>query len=375
MQRSILKNIIKKSKEFSVNSENSFDQFKKTFPIEVGSNYRLEAAWKAYGAPKDFKEAIWLGMVQPVEENKFKLPSIGYNTDTDEYEYLNTGKENETVAKDIRVWDNDVIPFVKELKYGGYIRKFNEEKNCWTYTKEVNSYKKGGKTKDYKEWVKDVDPEFINNDYDLEKAYKELPIEELDAWKYSKGKMHLSGKYKKETHPTYSDKDYGWIGSDKIGWTFYVSPRQQALRSFDWYKQYWDKNEPNSILNYNGQLYESPTTTQVLKQGGQMNLIPEGALHAHKNHMELAKEGEVTSKGIPVVDNGGNQQAEIERNEIILNLSTTEKIEHYYKQYIQEENEAKKDEIAIKCGQMLTKSIIEDTDDKTGLIEEIASKN
>jgi hypothetical protein len=37
-----------------------------------------------------------------------------------------------------------------------------------------------------------------------------------------------------------------------------------------------------------------------------MNLIPEGALHAHKNHMELAKEGEITPKGIPVVDNDGN---------------------------------------------------------------------
>jgi hypothetical protein len=32
-----------------------------------------------------------------------------------------------------------------------------------------------------------------------------------------------------------------------------------------------------------------------------MNLIPEGALHARKNNMELAKEGGVTSKGIPVV--------------------------------------------------------------------------
>jgi hypothetical protein len=45
---------------------------------------------------------------------------------------------------------------------------------------------------------------------------------------------------------------------------------------------------------------------QAFKQGGQMNLIHEGALHAHKNHMELAKEGEITPKGIPVVDNDGN---------------------------------------------------------------------
>jgi len=74
-------------------------------------------------------------LIQPIDEETYKLPSIGYNEDTDEYEYLNKGEDNETVAKDIRVWDNDVIPFVKELKHGGYIRKFNKEKDCWIYTK------------------------------------------------------------------------------------------------------------------------------------------------------------------------------------------------------------------------------------------------
>lgn len=375
MQRSRLKNIVNKSKEISRSVGDSFDQFKKTLPKEIDSNYRLKAAWKAYGSPKNYKEAIWFGMIQPTGENDYKLPSIGYNEETNEYEYLNSGKDNELVAKDIRVWDNDVIPFVQELKQGGFIRTFNEEKNCWIYSKnkeEINLFKKGGKAKSYKEWVKDIDFE-LDDDYDLETAYNELPIEQLDAWKYSKGETHLDGKYKKENHPTYSDDGYGWIGSDKIGWTFYVSPRQQNLRSFDWYKQYWDKKEPKSTLNYNGQIYKA--SPQVFKSGGQMNLIPEGALHAHKNHMELAKEGEVTSKGVPVVDNTGTQQAEIERNEIILNLSTTEKIEKYYKEYNEEESQSKKDEIAIKCGQMLAKSIIEDTDDKTGLIEEVVNKN
>jgi hypothetical protein len=36
-----------------------------------------------------------------------------------------------------------------------------------------------------------------------------------------------------------------------------------------------------------------------------MNVIPEGSLHAHLNHMELAKEGEITKKGVPVIDNDG----------------------------------------------------------------------
>ena len=139
MQRGRLKNIVNKSKGFSKSIGEPFDEFKKSLPkeLEIGENYRLEAAWKAYGSPRNYEEALWDGLIQPIGENTYKLPSIGYNEETEEYEYLNKGRENETVAKDIRVWDNDVIPFVKELKHGGYIRTFNEEKDCWTYSKNI----------------------------------------------------------------------------------------------------------------------------------------------------------------------------------------------------------------------------------------------
>ena len=43
---------------------------------------------------------------------------------------------------------------------------------------------------------------------------------------------------------------------------------------------------------------------EYLKNGGQVSVIPEGALHARKNNMEGAGE-DFTSKGIPVVDNKG----------------------------------------------------------------------
>ena len=263
MQRSRLKNIINKSKEISNKSVGDpFDDFKKSLPKEVDDSYRLKEAWKAYGSPKDFKEAIWYGMICPVGENDYKFPSIGYNEETDEYEYLNSGKENDLVAKDIRVWDNDVIPLVKELKLGGYVRLFNEEKNCWTYTK--NSQKR----------------------------------EE----------------------------------SNQNG-------EQQVIEEF--------------------------------KNGGQMSVIPEGALHARKNNMELAKEGGVTSKGVPVVDNNGEQQAEIERNEIIFRKEITDKMEELYKKYNSSESSSEKDEIAIKMGKILTCEITKNTDDKTGLIQEV----
>jgi hypothetical protein len=76
MKRSQLKNIINKANEKPIGA---FEQFKKSLPIEVDDNYRLESAWKAYGSPKDYKEAIWQGLIQPIYENTYKLPSIGYN--------------------------------------------------------------------------------------------------------------------------------------------------------------------------------------------------------------------------------------------------------------------------------------------------------
>lgn len=266
MQRSRLKNIINKSKELSKPIGEPFDNFKNSLPKElvIGDNYRLKAAWKAYGSPKDYKEALWEGMIQPIDKNTYKLPSIGYNEETDEYEYLNKGKENDTIAKDIRVWDNDVIPFVKELKLGGYIRIFNEEKDCWTYSKN----------------------------------------------------------YKKETP----------VGQE-------TSSTQEEIEAF--------------------------------KQGGQMSVIPEGALHAHKNHMEGAGE-DFTAKGVPVVDNNGEQQAEIEREEIIFSKKITDKMEELYKKFKSDEtSQSKKDEIAIEMGKIITCEIMNNTEDKTGLIDKV----
>ena len=55
-----------------------------------------------------------------------------------------------------------------------------------------------------------------------------------------------------------------------------------------------------------------------------MNVIPEGSLHARLHHMDNADN--LTKKGVPVVDNEGNQQAEIEKEEIIFIKEVTEKL-------------------------------------------------
>ena len=307
MQRSRLKNIANKSKEMMKPVVGEFEQFKNSLPIEIDDNYRLEAAWKAYGKPKNYQEALWEGLVQPLDDKTFKMPSIGYNEETEEYEYLNKGKENETVNKDIRVWDNDVIPFVKELKQGGYIRIYNDEKDCWTY-------KKGGKIK----------------------------VQMADG----SGTIEID----------YPDKD------------------QKAGR-----KPVGEKNGKKLYLNGEGKAgyadpQEGPEQTRWMKEGGQMNVIPEGALHARKNNMEGAGE-DFTHKGIPVIDNDGEQQAEIERNEVIFNKDLTDFIESNYKKFKSEETKnSEKDEIAIKVGKRLVKELLTNTDDRTGLISEVEQK-
>lgn len=104
---------------------------------------------------------------------------------------------------------------------------------------------------------------------------------------------------------------------------------------------------------------------QEFKEGGKMNVIPEGALHARLHHMENA-EG-LTKKGIPVVSiaEGGEleQQAEIELNEIIFNLDVTTELE----KLMQDGS----DNAAIEAGKLLVKEIFENTDDRTGLIKNL----
>ena len=405
MKRSRLKSIINKSKEILNNKQvigEPFDEFKKTLPkeLQIGDDYRLEAAWKAYGSPKDYKSALWEGMIQPINENEFKLPSIGYNEETDEYEYLNKGRENDTVAKDIRVWDNDIIPFVQELKHGGYVRTFNEAKDCWTYTKNsqkenalgennssvsqetggelIDSFQKGGKPKRNIEqlitYANNQKPPFIqrilNNDE------RSIPLIMEDGKKHHGTHLLSYGERDGKTYvfPEIQDFDGDLI---RLNWPanldtaiergdfLEMDPEEAELFTKE-YKKFYPNYKPFKMEN-GGEL-------NYFKQGGQMNVIPEGALHARKNNMEGAGE-DFTAKGIPVVDNKGEQQAEIEKNEVIFNKDLTDFIENNLKKFNSEEtSNSEKDEIAIKVGKRLVKELLTNTDDRTGLISEVEQK-
>jgi len=60
---------------------------------------------------------------------------------------------------------------------------------------------------------------------------------------------------------------------------------------------------------------------------------------------------------------------------LILNKENTDKFEDLYKRFYSENiSEKEKDELAIKAGKRLAKELIENTDDRVGLIEKEASK-
>lgn len=108
---------------------------------------------------------------------------------------------------------------------------------------------------------------------------------------------------------------------------------------------------------------EEPQDVEIYKSGGAFNVIPEGALHKNKHHLESvdSKFEDVTSKGIPVISEseGGDitQHAEVEKEEIIFRLEVTKKLEELAKENT--------DDAALEAGKLLVKEILYNTIDKT----------
>lgn len=139
---------------------------------------------------------------------------------------------------------------------------------------------------------------------------------------------------------------------------FMKSANHSSLKKeLEWYdsdkaKDFREKYELVKTLPYYKYIRRK---TISFKEGGSFNIIPEGALHARLHHMEDADN--LTKKGIPVVDNNGEQQAEIERNELILRLSVTK--------YLEELAKEGTDKAAIEAGKLLVNEILYNTVDNT----------
>lgn len=212
---------------------------------------------------------------------------------------------------------------------------FDSYKSIKEYTKRIKSAKQGSKL--IKEEPK-VEESII--DKELERYYDD-PL------------FSTKSKYNDDFHQGGS-----WSEDGK---TF--TPSKFSLFNFtqEQIAEALSKEFPEASLNITDEV-------RAFKEGGKvnskdMNVIPEGALHARLNHMDNK---DFTKKGIPVVAKDGDkleQTAEIERNEIIFNLSVTNKLEELMK-----DGSAK---AALEAGKLLVEEILHNTIDNTGLIKEV----
>lgn len=213
----------------------------------------------------------------------------------------------------------------------------------------------------FESWVSTVPKDRMSENYDLKKAYEVLPFQMLENWRTSSvedleaGKNHLRSIYE------LPNGDYEFL---KLG-TEEVNP-EVHFETDTYYDGTNGLKETHDLLfDKDSNRYYYKKRTQKFKEGGKMNVIPEGALHARLHHMDM--EG-ITKKGIPVItkEEGGEivQHAEIERDEIIFTKEVTEKLEELYKKGT--------DEAAIEAGKILAREIMENTQDNTGLMQTIS---
>lgn len=234
-------------------------------------------------------------------------------------------------------------PIIQEFKDGGSV-EFQEP-----------SFQIGGKLS-FIDWYNGLKEKgVVDNFYDYRLAYDTFTDEELMNHYNDPKTYHLRSVGKENEK---GEQPFLKLGTRK--------QNKELEGEFNWQKKpdgiefmkthkvifrdgrYWyiPKKEKGGKLDK-----EEPLTSQK-------NVIPEGALHARKHHMENADN--LTKKGIPVVTNEGEQQAEIELNEIIFSLEVTKKLEELCANG--------SDEAAIEAGKLLVKEILFNTDDRTGLI-------
>ena len=223
----------------------------------------------------------------------------------------------------------------------------------------------------FEEWFNSIPEHFRAPGYDYKKAYEVFDWEELRKHAEDPDKNHL-----RSASPIADEEGkYPFL---KLG---LLEENPELQGEFDWYNSEDGKEHKSKFdIKYIGDRYYY--VPKKFKEGGktqeldvpeteettQKNVIPEGALHKNKHHMEHA-EG-LTKKGIPVIDEDGEQQAEIEHSEIIFTLEVTKKLEEYYDIFYSDDSTNKeKEQAALEAGKLLVFQILENTEDRTGLID------
>ena len=326
------KSILSKFKDQQVNhlqEGGEFEYYLSTLPENQrdSTNYRVKDYWIFNGKPKDFKEACAKNMFT-LEDDGWHARSIAENPETGEIEFMKSAT-HPTVYMETDWYEKGLV--------------YNRDKNGNITTIQLKPGVEG-----YEDWL-----DFTNN-YELIKSepyYKYVKKKNTSSYKEG-------GKFTEETtieltveettieliEPIQEFKEGGTIES-KEETTIELTVDETTIELVEETEE------------------ESTDEIPEFKEGGSVNVIPEGALHARKHHMEM--DG-ITKKGIPVVDNDGTQQAEIENSELIIRLEVTKKLEELQKKfYDYESSQKEKDEYALEAGKLLVNEILYNTIDNT----------
>lgn len=272
-------------------------------------------------------------------------------------------------------------------KIGGIINQSinvdtKEIEDTWVPTITLcESFENGGKTEEknldditFETWYNSI-PENKKDttNYNLRRAFELAPQKELIDF-INNPDSHLRTFYynsegigefmKSKNHPTlWMELEYYNNGNqviNKNGENIIVPANKKEWENF---RNNYDLDTTGEYYKYIPKKFKNGgKTISKEEESSQKNVIPEGALHKNKHHMENAEN--LTQKGIPVIDNEGEQQAEIEREEILFTLEVTKKLEELYDKY----NSTKDDKYAIEAGKLLVEQILFNTEDRTGLI-------
>lgn len=240
--------------------------------------------------------------------------------------YLNSLPENQRDSTNFRVKDYWVFNGKpKDFKEARRRGMFTQEKDGWHASTIAWNPETGEgefmKSPDHPsiqqemDWYNSDDGAGFRNDYELVKS--------SPYWKYVK-------RQRKE------------VPSHKDGGTFIEISMETSIELVD------------------------PISIPEFQNGGSINVIPDGALHARKHNMDV--DG-ITRKGIPVVSESNGeieQQAEVEKEELILRLEVTQKLEELEKKFYSDEStQEEKDECALEAGKLLVNEILYNTQDNT----------
>lgn len=368
------------------------------------TNFRVRDYWEYNGRPKNFDEARKKGMFEWKEDFDESGKSLGWhaftvakNPSADEYDFMKSSS-HPTVQKEIDWYNSDAgSEFRKEYELQKVQPYYKYVKRKAPY-KDVPIHKEGGSIIELVSLPTEillVDPNEVPEFQDggqinkkprtlqelIEYAKKENPrfIQRMSEPPRGIDFVDDEGKQARGSH-------YMEWSTDDSGKAI-IYPRIQEvgkeLKFFNGSDAYKRAIENKNYLIMTpeeaeiffakdpkyGTAYKSgwPQFFDKFQQGGSINVIPDGALHARKHNMDV--EG-ITKKGIPVVaeneDGSVEQQAEIEKEEIIFRLEVTKKLEELEKKFYNEEtSKEEKDQLALEAGKLLAEEILHNTIDNT----------